>query len=116
MAGCNGCGSTQIVDDAVTGDVVCTACGWVVDDERVYCAGPRPSSRRCAGRSRPKGRGAVRADSLLARAARAVAADFDIDPTLLLLESARAGVPGSTRGAVDVALCRAVARLCGSDV
>ena len=106
MAGCNGCGSTQIVDDAITGDVVCTACGWVVDGERVYCAGPRPSSRRCASRSQPGGRGV----------ARAVAADFDIDPTLLLLESARAGVPDSTRGAVDVALCRAVARLCGSDV
>lgn len=117
MAECRGCGASQTVDDVITGDVVCTACGWVVDGERVYRAG-RPARHRDVGRRAVwlEAHGIARADSLLSRAARAVAADFDIDPTLLLIESTRAGVPADARGSVDVALCRAVARLCGGDL
>ncbi|AGO83733.1 TF Zn Ribbon incomplete domain containing protein [Pandoravirus salinus] len=117
MAECKGCGASQTVDDIVTGDVVCTACGWVVGGEHVYRVGRRSAlpgdTKRRAGR--PEACGIARADSLLSRAARAVAADLGIDPTLLLIESTRAGVPADTRGPVDVALCRAVARLCGGD-
>jgi hypothetical protein len=60
-----------------------------------------------------RAQGIVYADSLLAKAGRAVAVDLDVDPTLLLIESIRGGVPADTRGAVDVALCRAAMRLCG---
>ncbi|AVK75779.1 TF Zn Ribbon domain containing protein [Pandoravirus neocaledonia] len=112
MAGCSGCGGTDLFDDVVTGDAVCTTCGWVVRDDRVY--GPESTPARRRSRHVVHCRHAfARAESLLCRAARAVAADFGIDPTLLLIEATRAGVPEDVRGPVDVALCRAVARLCG---
>lgn len=101
-----------MLDDIATGDVVCVACGWIVCDDRVY----RPETSRVRRRSRRVVRGQrvlARAESLLCRAAHAVAADFGIDPTLLLIEATRTGVPEDARGPVDVALCRAVARICG---
>ncbi|AJF98332.1 hypothetical protein TW95_gp1598 [Pandoravirus inopinatum] len=118
MAECRGCGASQTVDDVTTGDVVCTVCGWVVDDEHVYRVGRPPRGcnvKQQQQAARLEARGIARADSLLSKAARAVATDFGIDPTLLLIESTRGGVPADVRGPVDVALCRAVARLCGGD-
>nr|UDO48014.1 hypothetical protein [Pandoravirus massiliensis] len=112
MDGCAGCGSVEMLDDIATGDVVCTACGWIAHDDRVYrtqssCLRPRS---KCAARGR---RAFARAESLLCRAAHAVAPEFGIDPALLLIEATRTGIPEDVRGPVDVALCRAVARLCG---
>lgn len=112
MAGCSWCGGIDMFDDVTTGDVVCTACGRIACDDRVYRSGTTRARRRSGHVVRDRCAFA-RAESLLCHAARAVAADFGIDPALLLIEATRAGIPEDVRGPVDVALCRAVARICG---
>ncbi|HEY9248879.1 MAG TPA: TFIIB-type zinc ribbon-containing protein [Rariglobus sp.] len=57
----------------------------------------------------------IRADSLLAVAAHAVAVEYDVDPIMLVIEATRAGIPADARGSVNAALCQAIARLRGGD-
>jgi hypothetical protein len=100
------------MDDPTTGDVVCTACGLVAPDDRVFVDGDPPHRRD----PRPaRAEGVIGAGSLLATAGRAVARQYGLDATLVLLEATRGGVPSNARGHVAAALCRAVARLAPPD-